>query len=196
MIKVKRVYKCFLLVSLMILFCNSVVFAENVEWENKGVDFKSIKTVYIEPEIEYYDGVNLFDVTNADLLNIVKENQKYVKKYKIVPNKETADLILKVSVMDWNKRDEYMYKYTDIAYDTTVTYEDEYGNKAYTKTPYVNEYGGYYKHYDYFSMKGTVMTNDGYVAYIYIDNREAQKDNINMFERAVKNFFKKFNGTK
>ena len=40
------------------------------------------------------------------------------------------------------------------------------------------------------------MTNDGYVAYIYIDNREAQKDNINMFERAVKNFFKKFNGTK
>ena len=196
MIKVKRVYKCFLLVSLIILFCNSVVFAENVEWENKGVDFKSIKTVYIEPEIEYYDGVNLFDVTNADLLNIVKENQKYVKKYKIVPNKETADLILKVSVMDWNKRDEYMYKYTDIAYDTTVTYEDEYGNKAYTKTPYVNEYGGYYKHYDYFSMKGTVMTNDGYVAYIYIDNREAQKDNINMFERAVKNFFKKFNGTK
>ncbi|HJG08032.1 MAG TPA: hypothetical protein K8V25_07260 [Megamonas hypermegale] len=192
----KRVYKCFLLVSLIILFCNSVVFAENVEWENKGVDFKSIKTVYIEPEIEYYDGVNLFDVTNADLLNIVKENQKYVKKYKIVPNKETADLILKVSVMDWNKRDEYMYKYTDIAYDTTVTYEDEYGNKAYTKTPYVNEYGGYYKHYDYFSMKGTVMTNDGYVAYIYIDNREAQKDNINMFERAVKNFFKKFNGTK
>ena len=160
------------------------------------MDFKSIKTVYIEPEIEYYDGVNLFDVTNADLLNIVKENQKYVKKYKIVPNKETADLILKVSVMDWNKRDEYMYKYTDIAYDTTVTYEDEYGNKAYTKTPYVNEYGGYYKHYDYFSMKGTVMTNDGYVAYIYIDNREAQKDNINMFERAVKNFFKKFNGTK
>ena len=102
----------------------------------------------------------------------------------------------KVSVMDWNKRDEYMYKYTDIAYDTTVTYEDEYGNKAYTKTPYVNEYGGYYKHYDYFSMKGTVMTNDGYVAYIYIDNREAQKDNINMFERAVKNFFKKFNSTK
>ena len=196
MIKVKRVYKCFLLVSLIILFCNSVVFAENVEWENKGVDFKSIKTVYIEPEIEYYDGVNLFDVTNADLLNIVKENQKYVKKYKIVPNKETADLILKVSVMDWNKRDEYMYKYTDIAYDTTVTYEDEYGNKAYTKTPYVNEYGGYYKHYDYFSMKGTVMTNDGYVAYIYIDNREAQKDNINMFERVVKNFFKKFNGTK
>jgi len=196
MIKVKRVYKCFLLVSLIILFCNSVVFAENVEWENKGVDFKSIKTVYIEPEIEYYDGVNLFDVTNADLLNIVKENQKYVKKYKIVPNKETADLILKVSVMDWNKRDEYMYKYTSIAYDTTVTYEDEYGNKAYTKTPYVNEYGGYYKHYDYFSMKGTVMTNDGYVAYIYIDNREAQKDNINMFERAVKNFFKKFNGTK
>ncbi|WP_303690981.1 hypothetical protein [Megamonas hypermegale] len=192
----KRVYKCFLLVSLIILFCNSVVFAENVEWENKGVDFKSIKTVYIEPEIEYYDGVNLFDVTNADLLNIVKENQKYVKKYKIVPNKETADLILKVSVMDWNKRDEYMYKYTSIAYDTTVTYEDEYGNKAYTKTPYVNEYGGYYKHYDYFSMKGTVMTNDGYVAYIYIDNREAQKDNINMFERAVKNFFKKFNGTK
>ena len=196
MIKVKRVYKCFLLVSLIILFCNSVVFAENVEWENKGVDFKSIKTVYIEPEIEYYDGVNLFDVTNADLLNIVKENQKYVKKYKIVPNKETADLILKVSVMDWNKRDEYMYKYTDITYDTTVTYEDEYGNKAYTKTPYVNEYGGYYKHYDYFSMKGTVMTNDGYVAYIYIDNREAQKDNINMFERAVKNFFKSFNGTK
>ena len=184
------------LMTIAIFFSMPAVFAENVEWENKGVDLKSIKTVYIEPEIEYYDGVNLFDVTNADLLNIVKENQKYVKKYKIVPNKETADLILKVSVMNWNKRDEYMYKYTDITYDTTVTYEDEYGNKAYTKTPYVNEYGGYYKHYDYFSMKGTVMTNDGYVAYIYIDNREAQKDNINMFERAVKNFFKKFNGTK
>lgn len=192
----KKIYKCLLLIGMMILFCSSVAFAENVEWKNKGVDFKSIKTVYIEPDIEYYDGVNLFDVTNTDLLNVIKENQKYLKKYTIVPNKETADLILTISLIDWNKRDEYMYRYTGIAYETTVTYEDEYGNKAYMKTPYVNEYGGYYKHYDYFTVKGTVMTNDGYVAYVYIDNREAQKDNINMFERAMKNFFKSFNKTK
>lgn len=188
--------KFLVLFGMFFLFNTSAVQAENVEWENKGVDFKSIKTVYIEPEIEYYEGVNLFDVTNADLLNVIKENQKYVKKYKIVPNKETADLVLTISLIDWNKRDEYMYRYTDIAYETTVTYEDEYGNKAYMKTPYVNEYGGYYKHYDYFTVKGTVMTNDGYVAYVYIDSREAQKDNINMFERAMKNFFKNFNGTK
>lgn len=188
--------KFLVLFGMFFLFNISAVQAENVEWENKGVDFKSIKTVYIEPEIEYYEGVNLFDVTNADLLNVIKENQKYVKKYKIVPNKETADLVLTISLIDWNKRDEYMYRYTDIAYETTVTYEDEYGNKAYMKTPYVNEYGGYYKHYNYFTVKGTVMTNDGYVAYVYIDSREAQKDNINMFERAMKNFFKNFNGTK
>ena len=192
----KNLGKFLVLFGMFFLFNTSAVQAENVEWENKGVDFKSIKTVYIEPEIEYYDGVNLFDVTNADLLNVIKENQKYVKKYKIVPNKETADLVLTISLIDWNKRDEYMYRYTDIAYETTVTYEDEYGNKAYMKTPYVNEYGGYYKHYDYFTVKGTVMTNDGYVAYVYIDSREAQKDNINMFERAMKNFFKNFNGTK
>lgn len=192
----KNLGKFLVLFGMFFLFNTSAVQAENVEWENKGVDFKSIKTVYIEPEIEYYEGVNLFDVTNADLLNVIKENQKYVKKYKIVPNKETADLVLTISLIDWNKRDEYMYRYTDIAYETTVTYEDEYGNKAYMKTPYVNEYGGYYKHYDYFTVKGTVMTNDGYVAYVYIDSREAQKDNINMFERAMKNFFKNFNGTK
>ena len=192
----KNLGKFLVLFGMFFLFNTSAVQAENVEWENKGVDFKSIKTVYIEPEIEYYDGVNLFDVTNADLLNVIKENQKYVKKYKIVSNKETADLVLTISLIDWNKRDEYMYRYTDIAYETTVTYEDEYGNKAYMKTPYVNEYGGYYKHYDYFTVKGTVMTNDGYVAYVYIDSREAQKDNINMFERAMKNFFKNFNGTK
>lgn len=192
----KNLGKFLVLFGMFFLFNTSVVQAENVEWENKGVDFKSIKTVYIEPEIEYYEGVNLFDVTNADLRNVIKENQKYVKKYKIVPNKETADLVLTISLIDWNKRDEYMYRYTDIAYETTVTYEDEYGNKAYMKTPYVNEYGGYYKHYDYFTVKGTVMTNDGYVAYVYIDSREAQKDNINMFERAMKNFFKNFNGTK
>lgn len=192
----KNLGKFLVLFGMFFLFNTSAVQAENVEWENKGVDFKSIKTVYIEPEIEYYEGVNLFDVTNADLLNVIKENQKYVKKYKIVSNKETADLVLTISLIDWNKRDEYMYRYTDIAYETTVTYEDEYGNKAYMKTPYVNEYGGYYKHYDYFTVKGTVMTNDGYVAYVYIDSREAQKDNINMFERAMKNFFKNFNGTK
>lgn len=192
----KNLRKFLVLFGMVFLFNTSAVQAENVEWENKGVDFKSIKTVYIEPEIEYYEGVNLFDVTNADLLNVIKENQKYVKKYKIVPNKETADLVLTISLIDWNKRDEYMYRYTDIAYETTVIYEDEYGNKAYMKTPYVNEYGGYYKHYDYFTVKGTVMTNDGYVAYVYIDSREAQKDNINMFERAMKNFFKNFNGTK
>ena len=192
----KNLGKFLVLFGMFFLFNTSAVQAENVEWENKGVDFKSIKTVYIEPEIEYYEGVNLFDVTNADLLNVIKENQKYVKKYKIVSNKETADLVLTISLIDWNKRDEYMYRYTDIAYETTVTYEDEYGNKAYMKTPYVNEYGGYYKHYDYFTVKGTVMTNDGYVAYVYIDSREAQKDNLNMFERAMKNFFKNFNGTK
>ena len=40
------------------------------------------------------------------------------------------------------------------------------------------------------------MTKDGYVAYVYIDSREAQKDNINMFDRAMKNFFKSLNKTK
>ena len=101
-----------------------------------------------------------------------------------------------MSAIVYDDEIQFLYKYTDIAYDTTVTYEDEYGNKAYTKTPYIKEYGGYYKHYDYFTMKGTAMTKDGYVAYVYIDSREAQKDNINMFDRAMKNFFKSLNKTK
>lgn len=192
----KRFYKYLFLVVMIFLINNSIVFAENVEWENSGVDFKQVEKIYIEPDIEYYEGVNLFDVTNADLLNVINKNQKYLDDYRIVSNKDIADLVVTISLIDWNKRDEYIYKYTDIAYDTTVTYEDEYGNKAYTKTPYVQEYGGYYKHYDYFIMKGTAMTKDGYVAYVYIDSREAQKDNINMFDRAMKNFFKSLNKTK
>ncbi|WP_279223223.1 hypothetical protein [Megamonas hypermegale] len=192
----KRFYKYIFLMVMMLLINTSLVFAENVEWENSGVDFKQVEKIYIEPDIEYYEGVNLFDVTNADLLNVINKNQKYLDDYRIVSNKDIADLVVTISLIDWNKRDEYIYKYTDIAYDTTVTYEDEYGNKAYTKTPYIKEYGGYYKHYDYFTMKGTAMTKDGYVAYVYIDSREAQKDNINMFDRAMKNFFKSLNKTK
>lgn len=192
----KKIVIYLLLIGIFFISNTSTTFAENVEWENSGVNFEQIQTIYIEPDIEYYEGVNIFDVSNTDLLTIIKDNQKYLKKYRIVFNKDIADLILKISLVEWNNREEYIYKYTDISYEKTVTYEDEYGNKAYTNTPYIKEYGGYYKYYDYFTVKGTVATNDGYIAYVYIDNREAQKDNINMFDRAMKNLFKSLNKTK
>lgn len=192
----KKIVIYLLLIGIFFISNTSTTFAENVEWENSGVNFEQIQTIYIEPDIEYYEGVNIFDVSNTDLLTIIKDNQKYLKKYRIVFNKDIADLILKISLVEWNNREEYIYKYTDISYEKTVTYEDEYGNKAYTNTPYIKEYGGYYKYYDYFTVKGTVTTNDGYIAYVYIDNREARKDNINMFDRAVKNLFKSLNKTK
>ena len=83
-----------------------------------------------------------------------------------------------------------MYKYTDIAYDTTVTYEDEYGNKAYSKYPELSVSGGYRKYIQFFTVKFTVYDKDNYTAYVYVDRREDEKENKNMFERAVKNFFK------
>ena len=69
----KKVYKYFCIISATLLYFSSAVFAENVEWKNKGVDFSAAQTVYIDPNIEYYPGTILFDVDKANIANAIKE---------------------------------------------------------------------------------------------------------------------------
>ncbi|WP_303690973.1 hypothetical protein [Megamonas hypermegale] len=192
----KRINRYLCLLSIFLLFCSSTALAENVEWKNKGVDFESAQTVYIEPNIEYYQGTILFDVDKANIANAIKENQKYLKEYKIVSNKEAADFIIVPSVVEWSSRDEYVPQKSEVKWTTVVDYEDEYGNKAYSKYPELSVSGGYRKYIQFFTVKFTVYDKDNYTAYVYVDRREDEKENKNMFERAVKNFFKEFNKTK
>jgi len=192
----KKVYKYFCIISATLLYFSSAVFAENVEWKNKGVDFSAAQTVYIDPNIEYYPGTILFDVDKANIANAIKENQKQLKKYKIVSNKEMADFVIVPSIVEWSSRDEYVPQKSEVKWTTVVDYEDEYGNKAYSKYPELSVSGGYRKYIQFFTVKFTVYDRDNYTAYVYVDRREDEKENKNMFERAVKNFFKEFNKTK
>ena len=192
----KKVYKYFCIISATLLYFSSAVFAENVEWKNKGVDFSAAQTVYIDPNIEYYPGNILFDVDKANIANAIKENQKQLKKYKIVSNKEMADFVIVPSIVEWSSRDEYVPQKSEVKWTTVVDYEDEYGNKAYSKYPELSVSGGYRKYIQFFTVKFTVYDRDNYTAYVYVDRREDEKENKNMFERAVKNFFKEFNKTK
>lgn len=192
----KKVYKYFCIISATLLYFSSAVFAENVEWKNKGVDFSAAQTVYIDPNIEYYPGTILFDVDKANIANAIKENQKQLKKYKIVSNKEMADFVIVPSIVEWSSRDEYVPQKSEITWTTVVDYEDEYGNKAYSKYPELVVKGGYRKYFQFFTVKFTVYDKDNYTAYVYVDRREDEKENKNMFERATKNFFKEFNKTK
>ncbi|WP_286035032.1 hypothetical protein [Megamonas hypermegale] len=192
----KKVYKYFCIISATLLYFSSAVFAENVEWKNKGVDFSAAQTVYIDPNIEYYPGTILFDVDKANIANAIKENQKQLKKYKIVSNKEMADFVIVPSIVEWSSRDEYVPQKSEVKWTTVVDYEDEYGNKAYSKYPELSVSGGYRKYIQFFTVKFTVYDKDNYTAYVYVDRREDEKENKNMFERAVKNFFKEFNKTK
>ena len=192
----KKVYKYFCIISATLLYFSSAVFAENVEWKNKGVDFSAAQTVYIDPNIEYYPGTILFDVDKANIANAIKENQKQLKKYKIVSNKEMADFVIVPSIVEWSSRDEYVPQKSEVKWTTVVDYEDEYGNKAYSKYPELSVSGGYRKYIQFFTVKFTVYDRDNYTAYVYVDRREDEKENKNMFERAVKNFFKEFNKPK
>ncbi|OUO41667.1 hypothetical protein B5F82_00345 [Megamonas hypermegale] len=192
----KKVYKYFCIISATLLYFSSAVFAENVEWKNKGVDFSAAQTVYIDPNIEYYPGTILFDVDKANVANAIKENKKQLKKYKIVSNKEMADFVIVPSIVEWSSRDEYVPQKSEVKWTTVVDYEDEYGNKAYSKYPELSVSGGYRKYIQFFTVKFTVYDKDNYTAYVYVDRREDEKENKNMFERAVKNFFKEFNKTK
>lgn len=192
----KKVYKYFCIISATLLYFSSAVFAENVEWKNKGVDFSAAQTVYIDPNIEYYPGTILFDVDKANIANAIKENQKQLKKYKIVSNKEMADFVIVPSIVEWSSRDEYVPQKSEVKWTTVVDYEDEYGNKAYSKYPELSVSGGYRKYIQFFTVKFTVYDKDNYTAYVYVDRREDEKENKNMFERAVKNFFREFNKTK
>ena len=189
-------YKYFCIISATLLYFSSAVFAENVEWKNKGVDFSAAQTVYIDPNIEYYPGTILFDVDKANIANAIKENQKQLKKYKIVSNKEMADFVIVPSIVEWSSRDEYVPQKSEVKWTTVVDYEDEYGNKAYPNYPELSVSGGYRKYIQFFTVKFTVYDKDNYTAYVYVDRREDEKENKNMFERAVKNFFKEFNKTK
>lgn len=192
----KKIYRYIILISTMLFLCTSVTLAENVEWKNKGVDFSTAQTVYIDPNIEYYPGTILFDVDKANIINAIKENQKQLKKYKIVSSKEMADFVIVPSIVEWSSRDEYVPQKAEITWTTIVDYEDEYGNKAYSRYPELVVKGGYRKYFQFFTVKFTVYDKDNYTAYVYVDRREDEKENKNMFERATKNFFKEFNKTK
>lgn len=76
----KRINRYLCLLSIFLLFCSSTALAENVEWKNKGVDFESAQTVYIEPNIEYYQGTILFDVDKANIANAIKRKSEVFKR--------------------------------------------------------------------------------------------------------------------
>lgn len=107
-----------------------------------------------------------------------------------------ADFVIVPSIVEWSSRDEYVPQKSEVKWTTVVDYEDEYGNKAYSKYPELSVSGGYRKYIQFFTVKFTVYDRDNYTAYVYVDRREDEKENKNMFERAVKNFFKEFNKTK
>lgn len=191
-----KLYRYLCLIGIVLLFYSSTVSAENVQWKNANINFNTLQTVYIDPNIDYYPGTTLFEVDKANITNIIKDSQKQLKNYRIVSSKETADLIIVPSIIEWSSRDEYEPQKSEIKWKTVIDDEDKYGNKAYSKYPEVVINGGNRKNYQFFTVKFTVFDKKNNITYVYIDRREDEKENKKMFERAVKNFFKEFSQTK
>ncbi len=185
-----------LMVGVISLLFSHVVFANNATFINHSFDFKKPLSIYIDPYVHYGEKAHVDYASQMEISKIIGENQKKLKKFKIAPNAASADLIISTDMLEWDTRQYYVPGHSYVTYKERVDYKTKDGKKAYTEIPYKKDEPGRYAHCNFLTVRYTVCDKNYNTVYIYMDNRDAYKDHINMFERATKNFFTNFNKIK
>lgn len=187
----KRMLSLFVILILLFAF-TTIASAENAEWRNADYDFSKIKTIYVEPNIVYDEGVKLPDLDELKVQKVIESNTKYLKNLKVTDDKVQADAIATISFTAWGTNRYWIPPRTEIEY-RSITRIDGDGRYYTTQIPVPVYRPGYYTYTQYFSATFTLTDKDGNELYKRVDSREDGKKAYAMFGRAMKDFYKAIN---
>lgn len=188
-------YLSSMLVMMCILLSAVVASAEKAEWKADNYNINKVQKIYVEDVVEKGDNVSFSELEDLKIRQSLDENEKYIKKYRIVNNKEIADAVLSVKMLTWgtNKRWVDEEKVTE---NQTITHTGKDGKTSSVTIPVTVTKPGYYYYTQYFSAKFVLTDKDGNTIFERIDKREDEKNAYDMFNRAVKDFYKDVNSLK
>lgn len=188
-------YLSSMLVMMCILLSAVVASAEKAEWRADNYNINKVQKIYVEDVVEKGDNVSFSELEDLKIRQSLDENEKYIKKYRIVNNKEIADAVLSVKMLSWgtNKRWVNEEKVTE---NQTITHTGKDGKTSSVTIPVTVTKPGYYYYTQYFSAKFVLTDKDGNIIFERIDKREDEKNAYDMFNRAVKDFYKDVNSLK
>ncbi|WP_302486205.1 hypothetical protein [uncultured Megamonas sp.] len=188
-------YLSSMLVMMCILLSAVVASAEKAEWKADNYNINKVQKIYVEDVVEKGDNVSFSELEDLKIRQSLDENEKYIKKYRIVNNKEIADAVLSVKMLSWgtNKRWVNEEKVTE---NQTITHTGKDGKTSSVTIPVTVTKPGYYYYTQYFSAKFVLTDKDGNIIFERIDKREDEKNAYDMFNRAVKDFYKDVNSLK
>ncbi|WP_296896850.1 hypothetical protein [uncultured Megamonas sp.] len=188
-------YLSSVLIMMCILLSAVVASAEKAEWKADNYNINKVQKIYVEDVVEKGDNVSFSELEDLKIRQSLDENEKYIKKYRIVNNKDIADAVLSVKMLTWgtNKRWVDEEKVTE---NQTITHTGKDGKTSSVTIPVTVTKPGYYYYTQYFSAKFVLTDKDGNTIFERIDKREDEKNAYDMFNRAVKDFYKDVNSLK
>lgn len=188
-------YLSSVLIMMCILLSAVVASAEKAEWRADNYNISKVQKIYVEDVVEKGDNVSFSELEDLKIRQSLDENEKYIKKYRIVNNKDIADAVLSVKMLTWgtNKRWVNEEKVTE---NQTITHTGKDGKTSSVTIPVTVTKPGYYYYTQYFSAKFVLTDKDGNTIFERIDKREDEKNAYDMFNRAVKDFYKDVNSLK
>ncbi len=192
---VMKKYLSSMIVMMCILLSVTVVSAEQAEWKAENYDIDKIQKIYIEYDIDKNDGVSFSDLENLKILQSLNENRKYMKKYELVNNKDMADAVLSIKMLSWGTNKHWANE-QKVTQNQTISHKDKDGKMSSVTIPVIVTNPGYYYYTQYFSAKFVLKDKEDNTIFERVDNREDEKKAYDMFNRAVKDFYKDVNSLK
>ena len=180
-------YLSSMVVMMCILLSVAVVSAEQAEWKDEDYDIDKIQKIYIEYDIDKNDGVSFSDLEDLKILQSLDENKKYIKKYELVKDKDTADAVLSIKMLSWGTNKHWVSE-QKVTQNQTISHTDKDGKMSSVTIPVIVTNPGYYYYTEYFSAKFVLKDKNGDTIFERVDNREDEKKAYDMFNRASERF--------
>lgn len=188
-------YLSSVLIMLCILLSAVVASADKAEWKADNYDLSKVQKIYVEDDVEKDESISFSDLEALKVRQSLDENEKYIKKYRIVNNKDIADAVLSVKMLTWGTKKYWVDEQT-VTENQTITHTGKDGKTSSVTIPVTVIKPGYYYYTQYFSAKFVLTDKDGKTIFERIDKREDEKKAYDMFNRAVKDFYKDVNSLK
>ena len=106
---------------LCILLSAVVASAEKAEWKADNYDLSKVQKIYVEDDVEKDESVSFSDLEALKVRQSLDENEKYIKKYRIVNNKDIADAVLSVKMLTWGTKKYWVDEQT-VTENQTITH--------------------------------------------------------------------------
>ena len=177
-------YLSSVLIMLCILLSAVVASAEKAEWRADNYDLSKLEKIYVEDDIEKDENVSFSDLEELKIHQSLKDNEK-----------DIADAVLSVKMLSWGTNKHWVDEQTVTEYQT-ITHKGKDGKTSSVTIPVTVTKPGYYYYTQYFSAKFVLTDKDGKTIFERIDKREDEKKAYDMFNRAVKDFYKDVNSLK